>query len=118
MKATGIVDADVREALDALTRTYRSLSSGIYYDTRPVNPYADGIYTAVQASIAELQEEAKKESTSVRDAELLGVLVMYQRLAMTYDNGRPKGRAFIDNMRGQFSIESTPPAPASRLIEL
>src|SRR6266508_3583327 len=36
----GLVDGDIREALDALIRTYRTLESGLYYETRPNNPLA------------------------------------------------------------------------------
>ena len=35
-----VVDFDMREALDALTRTYRTLQSGVYYESRPNNPLA------------------------------------------------------------------------------
>jgi hypothetical protein len=118
LKTPGIVDADVRDALDALTRTYRSLSSGLYYDTRPVNPYADGIYTSLQKSIAEVKAAAQKNSATLRDAEVLGLLVTYQRLALSLDNGRPKGRSFIDTLRSQFPIESAVPKASSPLIEL
>ncbi|HEY2018163.1 MAG TPA: hypothetical protein VGH38_31875, partial [Bryobacteraceae bacterium] len=31
----GAVDSDVRDALEALIRTYRTLESGVYYDTMP-----------------------------------------------------------------------------------
>src|SRR5713226_4415033 len=38
LDASGAVDSDVREALDALIRTYRTLESGLYYETKPENP--------------------------------------------------------------------------------
>ncbi len=113
-----VVDPDVRDALDALTRTYRSQASGIYYDTHPVNPYADGVYSSVQASISEIQAEIKKNSGALRDAELLALLVTFQRLALSLDNGRPKGRAFIDSIQSQFPLRQEPPAETGRLIEL
>lgn len=34
----GAVDFDVREALDSLVRTYRTLQSGLYYESKPANP--------------------------------------------------------------------------------
>jgi hypothetical protein len=78
----------------------------------------------MQASIAEIQAEAKKNSGSIRDAELLALLVTYQRLALSMNNGRPKGRSFIDGMLSQFPIQAKE-APAEgrsidpgRLIEL
>jgi len=40
LKIPGVVDLDVRAALDALARTYRTLQNGIYYDSRPENPLA------------------------------------------------------------------------------
>ena len=40
----GAVDYDVREALEALIRTYRTLESGVYYESVPANPLAANIY--------------------------------------------------------------------------
>ena len=39
------VDNDVREALESLIRTYRTLESGVYYESRPQNPLAGAIYS-------------------------------------------------------------------------
>src|SRR5262249_10673814 len=49
------IDNDVREALDALIRTYRTLQSGVYYETRPQNPLAGAIYNAMQNAVEELR---------------------------------------------------------------
>src|ERR1019366_9023572 len=38
MQVTGVVDSDVLEALDGLIRTYRTLASGLYYESSPSNP--------------------------------------------------------------------------------
>ena len=35
MQVPGVVDHDVLDALDGLIRTYRSLQSGVYYESRP-----------------------------------------------------------------------------------
>jgi hypothetical protein len=118
MKTPAVVDADVRDALDSLTRTYRSLSSGLYYDSHPVNPYADGVYKNMREAIAEIQSEGQKRSVAVRDAEVLGMLVLLQRLALTHDNGRPKGRGFIDHLRIQFPPREIVNEPASPLIQI
>src|SRR5450432_4221802 len=37
LEIPGVVDQDIREALDAMIRTYRTLQSGVYYETRPEN---------------------------------------------------------------------------------
>ena len=46
MQVPGVVDRDVLEALDGLIRTYRTLQSGVYYESRPNNPLAGSIYDA------------------------------------------------------------------------
>src|SRR5436190_12898073 len=40
LETAGAVDSDVAEALAALIRTYRTLESGLYYETRPDNMVA------------------------------------------------------------------------------
>ena len=42
MSTAGSVDLDVRDALEALVRTYRTLESGVYYETVPSNLLAAG----------------------------------------------------------------------------
>ena len=106
-----VVDNDMRQALEALIRTYRTLSSGLYFDSKPANPFAAGIYEAVQHDIGKYRELIAKQSESIRDAELLAILVMFERFALNYDNGRPKGRSFIDSLLQEFGKEIAEAAP-------
>ena len=46
LATAGAVDSDVRDALQSLIRTYRTLQSGLYYETRPTNLLAAGIHDA------------------------------------------------------------------------
>jgi hypothetical protein len=116
----GVVDFDMREALDALTRTYRTLQSGVYYESRPNNPLAAHICGVVQAGIAEFrrQETASLGMTKTRDADILGLLIFLQRFELNQNNGRRKGRAFIDALRLIYAdaAGSAPPAASSSLI--
>jgi hypothetical protein len=91
------IDADAVDALDSLARTWRTLLSGIYYETRPVNPIAADIFEAVKARVGELQERVKAAEGTQRlpDAVVLGVLVFLQRVAFGINNGRPKCKAFL-----------------------
>ena len=52
LAAPGCTDYDVRVALEALVKTYRTLNAGLYYETLPVNPFAAGIATSVQVFTA------------------------------------------------------------------
>ena len=92
------VDFDAREALEAQIRTYRTLESGLIYETRPANPYAAAIQHGLQNAVDELRQGLAREQGmhTLRDATVLGVLVFLQRLEMQYNNGRRRGKAFRD----------------------
>jgi hypothetical protein len=113
----GVTDNDVREALDAMVRTQRTRQSGLYYDTRPSNPIAASVQSAMLERIDEIGKKLASESgtTHVRDADLLGVLAFLQRLEIQHNNGRPLGRAFMDFLREFFPHEDAK-APSSPLI--
>src|ERR1700687_3892997 len=115
----GIVDSDVRDALEALIRTYRTLQSGLYYETFPNNLVAAGIHQKIQEAVVTLRKDlSEKGSRPIRDAEILGILVFLDRIATHQDNGRPRGRAFIDYLRGVFPMKSSSgPADAPLLIQ-
>jgi hypothetical protein len=109
-------DWDLREAFDSLTRTYRSLESGIYYESRPDNVFAARIAARVQQKIAEVRAKETQERgvSTIRDAALLGVLVFLQRIEFAQNNGRKRSRAFLDFLRGFYLPSGADqPQPAS-----
>jgi hypothetical protein len=108
----GIVDMDVREALEALIRTYRTRESGLIYDTRPTNPMAAHVYSQLTQAIDELQRELTQRTgmSTIRDVSILGVLVFLQRLELSTSNGRRKGRAFLDFLRRQLQLKNPQPS--------
>lgn len=101
-----IIDYDAREALEALIRTYRTLESGLLYEAKPANPLAASIFEKVQEGVLKLRERVEAAgSRPIRDAEVLGVLVFLQRMELHHNNGRRKGKAFIDFMRHAFPLK-------------
>jgi hypothetical protein len=112
MQRERAVDSDAGEALEALVRTYRTRESGLIYETRPQNPYAAAIQTALVESIAELHKTMTKETGmhTLRDAEVLGALIFLQRMALQHANGRRRGRAFFDFLRSYFPEQAAPSA--------
>jgi hypothetical protein len=108
MEKEKAVDLDAREALDALVRTYRTLKSGLIYETRPQNLYAAAIQQALQQAIEDLGKQMAEESgmQTLRDSDVLGTLVFLQRLEMQHSNGRRRGRAFLDFLRNYFPAPS------------
>lgn len=117
--SAGAVDSDVREALQSLIRTYRTLQSGLYYETKPANLIAAGIHQRMQEAIDGLRKElAEKNSMPLRDAEILGTLVFLERIELHQNNGRARGRAFIDYLRAYFPNGQESAAPSSPLIQV
>jgi len=119
LETANAVDSDVQEALESLIRTYRTLESGLYYETRPNNLLAAAIHQKIQDAVQELRKElSEKGSTPIRDSEILGVLVFLERVGLHQRNGRPRGRAFIDYLRGYFPQKQAGPADAPSLIQV
>src|SRR5579872_3480553 len=118
MDTDAAVDYDVREALEALVRTYRTLQSGVYYETVPPNPLAAAIYRSLQHNVAELRRhETQQEGISkTRDTDILGMLVFLQRLEYDRNNGRKRGRAFLGFLGGIYAAGPEPAAAPPSLI--
>ncbi|MGH9665761.1 MAG: hypothetical protein ACRD9L_15150 [Bryobacteraceae bacterium] len=110
LETPGAVDSDAREALEALIRTYRTLQSGLVYETRPVNPLAAAIHDCMQSAVQDFRREQTEKSgmNTLRDAEILGVFVFLEHMEIQEANGRPRGRAFLDHLRSYFPAQPAP----------
>jgi len=113
-----LVDSDVIVALKSLAETYRTLSSGIYYEKLPDHRLQAELYQALQTALADFKKkQAQAMMSSVRDSEIRDVLMSMAQLGHFRQNGRPKGRAFLDMLRGQFrSPELEKPAASNVLL--
>jgi hypothetical protein len=116
-----VIDEDLRECLDSLARTYKTLETGLLYETVPSNIIAAAIYRRLQDQLRQYRELMRRETgvATVRDADILGVLVFLLRLEVGYRNGRRRSRAFIDLLRRHFepgAISASPHASPSRLL--
>jgi hypothetical protein len=111
LSVPNIIDNDVREALEGLVRTYRTLQSGLVYESRPDNPLASRVYSGVQDTIADFRKHLAETGGNVRDTDMLGVFAFLQRLEIQHNNGRPKGRAFIHFLAHFFNPAAAPPGP-------
>ncbi|MFN7995584.1 MAG: hypothetical protein U0Q18_18385 [Bryobacteraceae bacterium] len=112
----GVVDSDVRSLLDALIRTYQTLEKGVYYETRPENSIGNQMFPLVQDTLGKFREREREElgMSKTRDSDVLGVLAFLQKVELNQNNGRPRGRAFLDFLRGYLGKAGEPvPAPRS-----
>lgn len=104
LQTPGATDWDLREALEALVSTYRTLQSGLYYEAVPTNVYAARIAASVRERLAEIKKREIEATgiTTIRDATILGVLAFLQRLEYSNNNGRKRSRAFLDFLRAFY----------------
>lgn len=118
LNTPGAADQDIGEALEAMVKTYRTRQSGLIYETRPQNPLAGAIQQAVTANLAEFQLALQRESamSTLRDADILGVLVFLQRAALHWNNQRPRGRSFISFLLTSPAGEMSQPRTPSLLL--
>lgn len=115
----GATDTDARQAVEGLIRTYRTLDSGIYYESRPDNSLAARIFDAAQAAVSGFRQAEQQDAglTRTRDSDVLKALVFLERFEIDRNNGRPRGRAFIDVLRSFYSGAAGPePAATGSLI--
>jgi hypothetical protein len=111
VKSPSATDYDAREALIALVSAQKAMSTGIYYETRPTNPYAASIYEAVMEAIEtarQREREAIGATTGLRDSTVLKLLIFLRRMEVHTNNGRKRSRAFIDMMRRLVDSPSLP----------
>jgi hypothetical protein len=109
LQTPGTVDLDLRDALDSLVRTFKTADSGLIYESRPSNAIAGAVQARFQQELSQFREDIAQRSGvhSVRDKDVLGVLVFWQRMEWQTNNGRRKSRSFLESLYGLL-----PPPPA------
>lgn len=114
-----VADPEVLASLEALAETYKTLSSGIYYEKAPDLRVQRELYEALKLALEEFKKTTAQESAglSVRDSEIRDALIFLTQLGVARSNGRPKGRAFLDFLRSQFKPEEFA-KPASNIVLL
>ena len=99
-----LVDADTLAALTALAETYRTLTSGIYYEKPPAAALPRGLYDELSKMIQDSrQQEAERTGfSSLKDTEIFYLLVFLLRIGRLRTNGRPRARGFLEFLRAQY----------------
>lgn len=96
LEIANAVDSDIREALAATVQSYVTLQSGLVYEVRPDNPIAARIQARLRKDIQDVEASLQAENASLRDSDVLGILVFLQRVELQRNNGRRYGRAFLE----------------------
>ncbi len=93
-----LVDADVREVLDRLVKTYRTLATGIYYDHAPDTLNQKILYGSLKSFLEQLQNPEDLSAPVPKTGDLLDCLLLNVEMAATTAPSRPKSRVFLDRL--------------------
>jgi len=112
------VDNEILAALEALAKTYKTLSSGLIYEKPPQAPIPGELYAALTAFLDEVRQQQAEHgaSASFKDTEVFYLLVFLYRMGLLRTNGRPRSRLFIEFLRGQFPQAPELKREESRII--
>jgi hypothetical protein len=111
-------DPDVLAALEALAETYKTLSSGIFYERPPDARLARGLYAALAQFLDESKQQTAERATdaAAKDSEVFFLLVFLYRMGLLRTNGRPRARRYVEFLRGQFPAAPELKREDSRII--
>ena len=114
-----VVDTDAIAALQALADTYRTLSSGLYYEKPPDYLYQRELYQQLKAALEQFQKEENQRLglATIRPADIRDALIFLTQVGAAHDNRRPKSRAFLDLIRADLQPQASA-QPASNILLL
>jgi hypothetical protein len=113
-----LVDTDAIAALQALAESYRTLSSGLYYEKPPDYLYQRELYQELKAALEEFQrmQTQRQGLITLRNSDLRDALIYVTQIGAVRANGRPKGRAFLDTIRMEFAHEDSAKADSKIVL--
>lgn len=108
LDTSGVIDFDVREALDAAIRTEKTMQTGLVYESLPANPLAASVCRALLDAAKEFRqgEFERLGFHKTKESVVLGLLIFLQRFEFSLNNGRKRGRAFIDALLDFYPAEA------------
>jgi len=118
VEAPRLSDPDVAAALGALAETYRTLTSGLYYEKPPGGGPSRELYGRLRQAVEELKKEqlARGALPVTKESDVLYITVFLARVLRVRSNGRPRCRAFLDFLSAQFPQAAVAEKDAPRII--
>ena len=112
-----LVDNDLIEVLKALTATFRTLSSGIYYETLPDNPIRQSLFRRIKSLFDQLMQPSERiDEPSLKVSETLDILDFITLAAQANSSIRPKSRKYLDFLASMARPERAAEPSSSGLI--
>jgi hypothetical protein len=98
-------DRDLIAGLSALAQGYEvRAKSGLLYQPATANPVQQHISDELQKAIVDYEKIARQQTgySSVRDSDVLPMIVVVLRVALSHTSGRPLARGFMDFLAEEF----------------
>jgi hypothetical protein len=112
-----LVDVDLIEVLKALTATYKTLSSGIYYESLPDNPIRQSLFRRIKTLFDQLMQPSERiDEPSLKVSEALDILDFVTLAAQANSSIRPKSRKYLDFLASMARPAAASEASPSGLI--
>ena len=105
-----LVDGDVREVLERLARTYRTLEGGIYYDHVPDTLIQKALYGSLKSLLDKRRNPEDLSASTPKTGDVLDCLQMTLEMANLSDLSRPRSREFLDRLATMVSQSSKEPS--------
>lgn len=109
-QSPGLVDGDVREAVERLARTYRTLEGGIYYDHVPDTLTQKVLYASLKSLLDKRRKPEDLSATTPKTGDVLDCLQLTLEMANVCDTSRPRSREFLDQLSAMVSQSTREPS--------
>ena len=114
VRAPGMVDKDVSEALEAVKATMKTLATGIHYETLPEgNTVATGLYRRIKSILEASMQPQGPAHDALRVSDIPELIDFLMVTAQSRSSGRPRSRQYLDWLA---SVAPEPPKEEPRQI--
>ena len=100
----------MREVLDRLGRTYRTLEGGIYYDHVPDTLTQKALYGSLKSLLDKREKPEDLSASTPKTGDVLDCLQMTMEMARLADLSRPRSREFLDRLATMVSQSTKEPS--------
>ncbi|MBZ5534676.1 MAG: hypothetical protein LAO31_01875 [Acidobacteriia bacterium] len=103
MSAPQLHDSDIVGAFAALEKTFRTLDTGLYYDTRPEGGLEQILYLKLKESIDLKIQTPDIQGRRLKVSAVIDCLVFMQQFVQMKGSGRPLSRGYLTHLEEVFS---------------
>jgi hypothetical protein len=111
-----MVDADIADVYQALTKTLKTLASGIYYESLPEGPVRISLFRRLRAVFEEFMQPQTGDRKALKVLEALDILDFLALAAQLNAGRRPKSRQYLDWLTAMVGAPPAQAQPSSLIL--